>query len=73
MGFDLDVVDNYLSTIDNYTNIERDTPLDYTMPHWNSLFMTPNGDCEEDIHSLKPQHNIIDWNDLNKGKNDLRK
>ncbi|KAL4497971.1 hypothetical protein ABPG72_014828 [Tetrahymena utriculariae] len=73
MGYDIDVVNNYLQTVKHHLDIPKDTILDPSMPHWNSLFMTLSNDCEYDIQNYNPAHKFIDWADKNQSKVDLRK
>ncbi|EAR95651.1 E1-E2 ATPase family protein (macronuclear) [Tetrahymena thermophila SB210] len=73
MGYDIDVVNNYLQTAKPHLDIPADTVLDPSMPHWNSLFMTLSNDCEYDIQNYNPTHQFIDWADKNQSKVDLRK
>ncbi|KAL4453713.1 hypothetical protein ABPG74_009609 [Tetrahymena malaccensis] len=73
MGYDIDVVNNYLQTAKPHLDIPKDTPLDPSMPHWNSLFMSLSNDCEYDIENYHPTHKFIDWADKNQSKVDLRK
>lgn len=47
--------------------------IDYTMLQWNSIIMTVDGSCVDDVSGLHLKAGPVNWLDMHKAKTDLRK